>query len=110
MRETQAAGFRQRREGLGWRLATAGARLGVVPRKRVGADAAIPARRRAIYAMRMAISRWSLRMHRLAEALGAHGLYYLWAKAASAAYGALAYSRGWLGRVVDRVWPPAGEG
>lgn len=27
-----------------------------------------------------------------------------------AAYGALAYSRGWLGRVVDRVWPPPGEG
>jgi len=110
VRRTQAAGFRQRREGLGWRLARAGRRLAVVPRKRVEPDVAIPARRRAIYAMRMAISRWSVRVDRLAETLRAPGLYYGWARCVSAIYHALAYSRGALGRLADRVWPAAGDG
>jgi coenzyme F420-reducing hydrogenase beta subunit len=107
VRRTQAAGFRQRREGLGWRLARNW--LPVIPRKRVAPDAAIPLRRRAIYALRMSISRWSVRVHRVAEQIGAPGLYYAWARAVSAVYHAFAYSRGRLGRVVDRVLPPAGE-
>jgi len=103
VRRTQAAGFRQRREGLGWRLARRAP--GLRPVKRVAADAGIPPRRKAIYATRMAISRWSVRVHRLAP-----GLYYPWARAVSAVYHALAYSRGWMGKVADRIWPPAAEG
>jgi len=110
VRRTQAAGFRQRREGLGWRLARTGRRRAIVPRKRVEPDVAIPARRRAIYAMRMAISRWSVRVDRLAETLRAPGLYYGWARRVAAIYHALAYSRGALGRLADRVWPAAGDG
>ena len=75
------------------------------PVTRVAADAGIPPRRKAIYATRMANSRWSVRVHRLAP-----GLYYPWARAVSAVYHALAYSRGWMGKVADRIWPPAAEG
>jgi len=110
VRRTQAAGFRQRREGLGWRLARAGRRLAVVPRKRVAPDGAIPARRKAIYAMRMAIGRWSVRMDRLAGMLGAPAIYYGWARAVTAVYHALAYSRGRLGKLADRIWPVPEDG
>ena len=49
--QTQAAGFRQRREGLAYRLSWP--RFGVKPRKRVQPRrATIPARRRSIYRMR----------------------------------------------------------
>lgn len=96
--DTQAAGLRQRREGLAWRLAR---RRGLVPRKRVAPDARTPdAGRRRIYAMRQAISAWSHRMFRLARATRQPWLYVHWARAAAAVYHALAYHRGRLGRLV----------
>ena len=96
--DTQAAGLRQRREGLSWRLAK---RRGLMPRKRVPPDAraAAPSRKR-IYAMRQAISRWSHRMFRLARASGRPWIYVRWARASAALYHALAYHRGRLGRLV----------
>jgi hypothetical protein len=52
--ETQAAGFRHRREGLAYRLTWA--RRGVRPIKRVAPSRAIPLRRRLIYRARALIS------------------------------------------------------
>lgn len=106
--QTQAAGFRQRREGLSYRLARA--RLPVQPVKRVAPSRAIPARRKLIYRMRQAISRGSHRAFRLARALHWPGLYIRWGRAALSAYHGLAYSRGRLGKLVDRFIDPKAAG
>ncbi len=104
---TQAAGFRQRREGLSWRLSRA--HPPVVKRVAPG-SARLTLRRRLIYAMRMSISRWSHRMFALARALRWPGLYVAWGRAVVAMYHALAYSRGRLGRLIDRLERPARGG
>jgi len=99
--ETQAAGFRQRREGLAYRLTWW--RSGVRPLKRVPPGAAgLPLRRRLIYRMRAGISAWSHRMFRLARSLHWPGLYIGWARASLSLYQGLAYSRGRVGRLLDR--------
>ena len=49
---------------------------------------------------------WSHRVFALARRLGRPGLYLAWARAALAAYQGLAYSRGRLGRLADRLLPP----
>lgn len=90
---TQAAGIRQRREGLAYRLTWR--RGGVRPVKRVAADhrSQSPARIK-IYRMRYAISLWSHRMFRLARRLGWPGLYLGWARVALSVYHAYAYHAG----------------
>lgn len=99
--ETQAAGFRQRREGLAWRLTR---RRGLKPRKRVPPVAPdIPLRRKAIYAMRMAISGFSHRAFHFARRLGMPGLYHRSGAALLALYQGLAYSRGRAGAFADRL-------
>jgi len=104
VQQTQAAGFRQRREGLAYRLSRA--RLPVQPRKRVAPTRQIPARRKLIYRMRQAISRGSHRAFRLAQALHWPALYIRWGRAALAAYHGVAYSRGRVGQIVDRLIDP----
>ena len=106
--QTQAAGFRQRREGLAYRLAKA--RLAVQPVKRVAPSTAMPARRKLIYRMRQAISHGSHRAFRLSRALHWPGLYIRWGRLALATYHGLAYSRGRLGAWVDRVIDPKAAG
>ena len=97
---TQAAGLRQRREGLAFRLA----RCSDPPRKRVQPDALAPTpQRRRIYALRASISRWSHRMFRIARALRIRAIYLLWARAALTIYHAFAYRRGRLGALVNRL-------
>jgi hypothetical protein len=98
---TQAAGFRQRREGLAYRLSWS--RGGVRPRKRVGPSRALPFRRKSIYRMRSSVSAWSHRVFWLARTLRQPRLYVAWARAALTVYHGLAYSRGRLGRLVDRL-------
>ena len=99
---TQAAGLRQRREGLAYRLAHR--RGGVRPRKRFAGDAASPAlRRRLIYAMRASISAWSHRVFRFARLVGRPGIYVRWARTAAAGYHAVAYHRGRTGALVRRL-------
>jgi len=99
---TQAAGLRQRREGLAYRLARR--RGGVRPRKRFADGAAAPAlRRKLIYAMRAAISRWSHRVFRFACFAGRPGIYLRWARVAAAGYHAVAYHRGRTGALVRRL-------
>ncbi|MET1756642.1 Coenzyme F420 hydrogenase/dehydrogenase, beta subunit C-terminal domain [Novosphingobium sp. RD2P27] len=108
IRQTQAAGFRQRREGLAYRLARA--RLPVQPRKRVQPSRQIPKRRKMIYRMRQAISRGSHRAFRLARALHWPAVYIRWGQAALSAYHGLAYSRGRVGKLVDRLIDPKAMG
>lgn len=97
---TQAAGFRHRREGLSLRLG----HWPKAPPKRVPPSShGLPARRRAVYAMRRTIARWSHRMFWLARWLRWPGLYIYWALATLRTYQALTYSRGRLGLAMDRL-------
>jgi coenzyme F420-reducing hydrogenase beta subunit len=99
---TQAAGFRQRREGLAYRLCRR--RSGVRPRKRVASDArTLSFRRKLIYRMRGLITAWSHRVFRFARLIRWPGFYIRWARLASAVYHGLAYSRGRLGAAIERL-------
>jgi coenzyme F420-reducing hydrogenase beta subunit len=99
--ETQAAGFRQRREGLSLRLA---GRRGLTPRKRVPARRpAITVRRWAVYRLREQISAWSHRVFLVARRLRRPALYIRWARAMLALYQAVTWSRGPLGSALDRL-------
>ena len=100
--ETQAAGFRQRREGLAYRLTWA--KRGIRPVKRVAPQAAgIGWRRKLVYRTRAAISRGSHRMARLAAITGRPQIYVGWARRAYALYEALTYHRGRLAPILDRI-------
>jgi len=99
---TQAAGLRQRREGLAYRLARRRSLL--QPRKRFAPDArGASVRRRLIYRMRGSISAWSHRMFRLARRTGFRRLYIAWASGVSSAYHALAYPRGRMDKLAERL-------
>ena len=101
--QTQAAGFRQRREGLAYRLSWP--RFGVKPRKRVQPRrATIPARRRSIYRMRALISAASHSLFWLARIFGRPQIYLRPAKFGLDAYHALAYGRGKWGEWLARWW------
>jgi coenzyme F420-reducing hydrogenase beta subunit len=108
--ETQAAGFRHRREGLAWRLSSQ--RPGRLrPRKRVAPGrSGLTPRRRAVYWMRRQISRWSHRLFRLARWTRWPGVYLHWARTMLALYQALAWSRGRLGAWFDRMEVISGRG
>jgi len=99
---TQAAGLRQRREGLAYRLTWA--KRGLTPRKRVAPGAAgLGWRRRLVYRTRAGISAWSHRMAWAARRSGRPRLYVGWASAALVLYQGLTYGRGRIGRVLDRI-------
>ncbi|NJC40346.1 coenzyme F420-reducing hydrogenase beta subunit [Brevundimonas alba] len=108
--QTQAAGFRQRREGLAWRLSWP--RPGKIrPLKRIAPNVSgLPLRRRGVYLMRHQISRWSHPLFRLARRTSRPGVYLRWAGAMLAFYQALAWSRGWLGALFDRLEAASGGG
>jgi coenzyme F420-reducing hydrogenase beta subunit len=92
--QTQAAGFRQRREGLAYRLALRGSRR-VRPVKRVDADATIvPLRRKLVYRSRRAISRWSDRIFLAGRVLHSRRLFLSWSRLMIAIYDGVTYSRG----------------
>lgn len=97
---TQAAGFRQRREGLAYRQTWA--RPPIQPCKRVlPARDSLSVHRKAIYLMRYGISWWSHRVFWLARTLQLPVLYTTWARASLACYHGLAYARGPMARVAD---------
>jgi coenzyme F420-reducing hydrogenase beta subunit len=105
--QTQAAGFRHRREGLAYRLTWAN--WGLRPRKRVEPSAdGLPWRRRLVYRTRYAIAGWSNRVFAVARRLRWPGLYTRWARAALSFYAGVTWSRGWVGKVADRLesWFP----
>jgi len=96
---TQAAGFRQRREGLAYRLRIAPPRLPL--RKRVapgGYD--LSWRRKLVYRLRRRIASGSHRVFAFARATGWHGVYVRWARAMLKTYEGVTYLRGRLGRVL----------
>jgi len=106
---TQAAGLRQRREGLAYRLTWR--RRGIIPRKRVAPGAGdLGWRRRLVYRMRAGISAWSHRMARTARATGMPFLYVGWARLSLATYQGLIYHRGRIGRLFDRIEALTGRG
>ena len=97
--DTQAAGFRQRREGLAYRLRIAPPRLPL--RKRVAPGSRdLPFRRKLVYRSRRWISASSHRIFALARATGWHRLYLGWARLSLRTYEAFAYLRGPLGRMM----------
>ena len=87
--DTQAAGLRQRREGLAYRLTWR--RPGVRPRKRVAASRNLPLKRKLIYRLRAAISWASHRLAWLADRSGQPMLYIRWASLSRQLYHRLAY-------------------
>jgi coenzyme F420-reducing hydrogenase beta subunit len=99
--ETQAAGLRHRREGLSYRLTWP--RVRMKPPKRVPPRSDILRRRKLIYVMRSAISVGSHRVFWLARRLRRPQLYVRWARASVALYHGLAYSRGRVGAIVERL-------
>jgi hypothetical protein len=100
--QTQAAGLRQRREGLAYRLARR--TRGLLPRKRVVPDArSATARRRLTYRIRYLISAWSHPVFRFSHWAGAPKIYVYWARMAATLYHALAYHRGKLGGLIRRL-------
>jgi len=99
--QTQAAGFRQRREGLAYRLNWR--RSGMKPRKRVPPDSrGLSTRRKLIYRSRSLITAWSHRVFWLARLIRWPGLYIGWTRLAATIYHGLAYSRGRLGALIER--------
>ena len=105
---TQAAGLRQRREGLAYRLTWQ--RGGLTPRKRVAPSNDLPFQRKIIYRLRFGISAWSHRMFWLARWLHRPGIYIGWAHGALRLYHGLAYGRGRLGEIARRLKLTRGEG
>ena len=101
--QTQAAGLRHRREGLAYRLSWN--RRSIRPVKRVPPSADLPLRRKLVYRLRYSIARWSSPIFRLARWLHAPALYVVWARESLRFYQSVAWSRGALGRLFDRVMP-----
>lgn len=96
--DTQAAGFRQRREGLSYRLRVAPPKLPL--RKRVAPGGhELPVRRKLVYRSRKWISATSHRLAALASRTGWHALYIRWARLALRTYEGFAYRRGPVGRL-----------
>lgn len=100
--DTQAAGFRQRREGLAYRLRIAPPTLPLVKRVAPGGRD-LPWRRKLVYRLRRRITRDGRRMFLLAQRTGWHALYLRWAKAMLHVYEAVTYKRHRLGRIVARL-------
>lgn len=98
---TQAAGFRQRREGLSYRLTWS--RRGLRPRKRVMPHRRLRPRRKFVYRMRALITAWSNRTFWLARRTGRPGLYTGFARRVVDVYHGAAYSEGRVGRALDRL-------
>jgi coenzyme F420-reducing hydrogenase beta subunit len=97
--QTQAAGLRQRREGLAYRLTWY--KTGIKPIKRV--QPGKPAKnRRIIYRLRFRISQWSHRLFWLATKLKMPFIYLSWARISASIYYGIAYHRGSLSKIKTR--------
>jgi coenzyme F420-reducing hydrogenase beta subunit len=99
--QTQAAGFRQRREGLAYRLTWP--KKGIRPRKRVAPSNSEPLKRKLIYRMRAHISAWSHRTFWLARSMRRPTIYTSWGSGVVAIYHGLTYSRGKWGKFFERI-------
>ena len=100
---TQAAGLRHRREGLAYRMSWDRGHLRL--RKRVTLPIHLPLRRKLIFRLRYHIAKRSHRMFRLARATCLPAIYLAWARTLLRIYQATTWSRGSIGRVLDRLLP-----
>lgn len=98
--QTQAAGFRQRREGLSYRLTWADSRNKV--RKRVDPSNDLKKDRKRIYRLRYYISKWSHKMFNAARRFHQPKIYLSWCKAVGAVYYAFAYHKGSFKEIKNR--------
>jgi coenzyme F420-reducing hydrogenase beta subunit len=99
--QTQAAGLRQRRQGLAYRLTWT--KFGLKPPKRVTPDASRLAKtRKILYRIRYMISKWSHRMFWFARKTRMRFIYLLWARTVSALYYGVAYHGGSMVEMVKR--------
>lgn len=91
--QTQAAGLRQRREGLAYRLTWA--TRGIQPLKRLlPSNKHLSRTRKLLYRMRYQISKWSHRMFWLARKTNMPWIYLFWARTAISFYYGMAYHQG----------------
>lgn len=102
IRHTQAAGLRQRREGLAYRLTWKAPPFELAKRVRAK-PLPMSLRRRLVYRMRYLTARWSHLVFALSRRRGLFAIYLWWARAALSAYHGLTYSRGIAGRVFDLI-------
>jgi coenzyme F420-reducing hydrogenase beta subunit len=99
---TQAGGFRQRREGLAYRLCFS--RPQIKPRKRVQPSSTnLTWRRKIVYRVRSLISQWSHRIGWLAARTGCRTLYIRWARSVATLYAGFAWSQGRIGKLLDKL-------
>src|SRR5438445_61000 len=77
------------------------------PRRTGGTSpsADLPLRRKLVYRLRFAIARWSHPMLRLARTLRAPAIYTVWARTMLRLYQSVTWSRGGLGKLLDRLLP-----
>ncbi len=99
--ETQAAGLRQRREGLAYRLSRRRRHRPLKRSRRAPTDCTGGAGWSIACARRSAPG--AIAVFWLARTLRLPGLYLGWARTSLRLYQAITYSRGPLGRLVDRV-------
>jgi coenzyme F420-reducing hydrogenase beta subunit len=100
--QTQAAGLRQRREGLAYRLTWN--RHGIQPVKRVTPDdKSITKERKRIYRMRYQISKWSHRVFFFAKQTRQPKIYIAWSRLVNALYYAFAYHNGKFSEIKKRL-------
>ncbi len=99
--QTQAAGLRQRREGLAYRLTWAP--HGIQPVKRVKPDSHnLSGSRKIIYRLRFQISKWSHRLFWLASKMKMPVIYLFWTRLATSVYFGVAYHKGNFGEMRKR--------
>jgi coenzyme F420-reducing hydrogenase beta subunit len=104
-RSTQAAAFRQRREGLAYRLKKFPPSLPL--KKRLADISTLSRRRKAIYLMRRHITRWSHIVYRFSQVAHLRPVYALWARTAASLYAGVTYSRGAAGKIADCIFRDA---
>lgn len=98
---TQAAGLRQRREGLSYRLTWL--RKGIKPVKRVHPDSSkIKTERKRIYRFRYHISKWSHRIFRFSRTMRWPFIYLFWARIVISVYHGIAYHNGNTAEMLKR--------
>lgn len=98
--QTQAAGLRQRREGLAYRLTWV--KLNIKPLKRVLPDRKISKSRKMIYRMRYRISKFSHLVFRLARNVRLPILYVFWARIVTSVYYGRVYKNGNVLEIIKR--------
>jgi coenzyme F420-reducing hydrogenase beta subunit len=101
IQETQAAGLRQRREGLAYRLTRYKTFPLPAAKRTMPSVDSVALRRRMIYQIRHWISKWSHPVFRFSVFIGVRRVYLVWASVAAYLYHSVTYHRGRLGRMLN---------